>query len=86
VIFRSAVHRIGLTTNWWWLLAGSLGSCLAVTHCMQDRLFSVPNAAATEPQGHDIAALSALFVWLISDDRKYCWMIYYERKILLNDW
>jgi hypothetical protein len=26
-----------------------------------------------------------LFVWLISHDRKYCWLIYCERKIILND-
>ena len=28
---------------------------------------------------------NALFVWLISHDRKYCWLIYCERKILLNN-
>jgi len=27
---------------------------------------------------------AALFVWLISHDRKYCWLFYCERKTLLN--
>jgi hypothetical protein len=26
-----------------------------------------------------------IFVWLISHDRKYCWLIYCKRKTLLND-
>jgi len=31
-----------------------------------------------------MASARALFVWLISHDRKYCWLIYCERKTLLN--
>jgi hypothetical protein len=27
-----------------------------------------------------------MFVWLISYDRKYFWLIYCERKTLLNGW
>ena len=33
-----------------------------------------------------LSPCSALFAWLISHDWKYCWLIWWERKILFIGW
>jgi hypothetical protein len=33
-----------------------------------------------------LSSYNALFIWLIGHDWKYCSLIYYERKTLLNSW